>query len=367
MRRRAFTLSEVLMALALFALVLVTALVVLHWALAGSQRQHTMTRAAFLAQQQMEAWILESRPQATQGQFPAPYADFRWRGIVRDEPPFLKLQLEVSGPRAVAYRLCSERRQQLRWLAFHSNDNLFLLDEDRPDPELLCHLPCSGEFSLSPDGQWVAYIAPHRGKNQIFLKALYQKQPAELLFELPSGAAEPSFSTDSQSLAFTTFENGHSQVFVGSLARRSWHNWSRSPFDERSPTWHSNGKDLIVCRSNSSIWLRSSNGSTSVLVEETNGWNASPQLAKDGTLVFMSSRDGDPEIYSLVLPSKQVRRLTENPAYDTFPQIAPDGKRIVFQSNRGGAHRIYSMNLDGTEVTPLTPEMKGEHPHWLGL
>ncbi|MDI1245185.1 MAG: hypothetical protein PSV24_07265, partial [Rhodoferax sp.] len=71
-----------------------------------------------------------------------------------------------------------------------------------------------GEYSLSPDGQRVAFVSIYHGKNQIFLKKLNSQEPASLLFEHPEGAGEPCFSPDGQSLAFTSQENGVSQVFV---------------------------------------------------------------------------------------------------------------------------------------------------------
>ena len=74
-------------------------------------------------------------------------------------------------------------------------------------------------------------------------------------------------------------------------------------------------------------------------------------------------RDGNPEIYALDLATKRLTRLTDNPAYDTAPQLL--GRRIVFQSNRDGQQRIYSMNLDGSELNPVTPDQVAEEPQWI--
>ena len=94
---------------------------------------------------------------------------------------------------------------------------------------------------------------------------------------------------------------------------------------------------------------------------ESEGWNAAPST--DGnTLVFMTSRDGNPEIYSLNLASSKLTRLTDDQGYDTAPQLK--GQRIVFQSNRDGVQRLYSMNLDGSELSPVTPDQVAEDPQW---
>ena len=365
-RRRAFSLSELLMGLALLALVLVTALGVLFWALAGSQRQQTQTRAAFLAQQQMEKLWLQPRLEEGRGVFAPPFQDYAWQARVSEAPPMVRVSLQVTGPRGARYLLAGERRAQLRWLTYRDRQDLMRVEEGRPDPELLFSGLRRSDYSISPDGQSLAYVEMHQGKPQIYLKSLSDGNPAQagkLLFEHPHGANEPCFSPDGSRLAFTALENGHSQTFVYSLSQDYYRNRSKNEFDETSPAWHPNSQDLIVCRSGSSLWLRKADGSQEKLVEST-GWNAAPNMSSDGkTLMFMSSRDGNPEIYSLSLPKKTLRRLTNNPAYDTFPRVSEDGKRILYQSERDGTPHLFTMNLDGSGTIPVCSE-SGEFPQW---
>ena len=361
--RRGFSLAEILMGMALFALVLVTALGVLDWALLGSQRQQTHTRAAFLGQQRLESFLAESEPQSGQGSFEPPNQDYRWAADVQPHDVFLKIKMKVTGPRGVAFTLVTERRREVRSLAYRSQDCLYQSDEDLPEAIPIADSIGRGAYSLSPDGQQVAFVALHEGKNQIFLKKLTSQDPASLLFEHPEGAGEPCFAPDGQSLAFTSQENGVSQVFVYTFATHSWLNRSRNNHQEGSPSWFPDGKSLLVCRDTSSIVQRFTSGSEEVLVPESEGWNAAPST--DGkSMVFMTSRDGNPEIYSMDLGSKRLTRLTNDQAYDMGPKIK--GQRILFQSNRdGGTQRLYSMNMDGSEVTPLTPDQVAESPQWM--
>ncbi len=61
------------------------------------------------------------------------------------------------------------------------------------------------------------------------------------------------------------------------------------------------------------------------------------------------SKDGNPEIYILDLPSRKLQRLTHNPAIDTEPSWAPDGQSIAFTSDRGGSPQIYRISVVGGE------------------
>src|SRR5262245_66403256 len=42
-----------------------------------------------------------------------------------------------------------------------------------------------------------------------------------------------------------------------------------------------------------------------------------------------------------------VRRLTRSPKYDGFPQLSPDGQKIVFYSQRGGTGSGWIMTAGG--------------------
>jgi len=348
---------EILMGMALLALILVTALCVLQWALLGSTRQQAQTRAAFLAQQQMEVLCAANEPKPGEGTFDSGYA---WKADVKPLGEFLQIEVRVKGPAGASFTLATERRKELHQLVFRSHEKVFQTAEDVPEPVALSE-DIGSDFCISPDGQQVAYVAPYEGRPQIWLRRLHSAEGPQLLINHPEGAGEPRFSPDGAQLAFTSQANGVSQVFVYSMSRRSFRNMSNNSHQENSPSWFPDSQSLLVCRDGSSIVKHLVNGGEQVLVAEAEGWNAAPST--DGkTLIFMSSRDGNPEIYSLNLSSKQLSRLTEDPAYDTAPQLK--GERILFQSNRDGVQRLYSMNLDGSELTPVTPDQLAENPQW---
>lgn len=347
------------MGMALLALILVVALGVLQWALLGSARQQSQTRAAFLAQQQMEFLMLAEDPKSAQGVFDERYG---WQAKVTPLGDLLTVEVRVKGPSGASFTLAGERRRELHQLVFRSQEKVFQTAENQLEPTALTEPGIGSDFCISPDGQQVAYVAPYEGKPQIFLRRLHSTEAPQLLFNHPEGAGEPRFSPDGAQLAFTSQANGMSQVFVYSLARRNFRNVSNNNHQENSPGWFPDGQSLLVCRDGSSIVKRMVNGSEQVLVPESQGWNTA--ASTDGrTLVFMSSRDGNPEIYALNLVSKRLNRLTDDPGYDTAPQLK--GERILFQSNRDGAQRLYSMNVDGSELSPVAPDQVAEDPQWM--
>ena len=84
----------------------------------------------------------------------------------------------------------------------------------------------------------------------------------------------------------------------------------------------------------------------------------SPRPSPDGKhLAWVSTRDGNQEIYSMELANQKVQRLTQDQGFDNNPNWKPDGSRIIFSSSRFGNFEICSMNKDGTGVQRLTNDL----------
>ena len=82
-------------------------------------------------------------------------------------------------------------------------------------------------------------------------------------------------------------------------------------------------------------------------------------------IVFMSRRDGKPEVYVMDADGGNPRNLTNNRDNDWWPSGSPDGKRIVFVSERDGNREIYVMDADGRNPQNLTNDHNEDrYPSW---
>jgi TolB protein len=90
------------------------------------------------------------------------------------------------------------------------------------------------------------------------------------------------------------------------------------------------------------------------------GTNGSPAWSPDGSeIAFMSSLNGDPEIYVSDTTGAHLRRITFAAGVSTSPAWNPKtGKQMAFVSDRAGSPVLYLANSDGSDVEKLNlPDM----------
>lgn len=81
--------------------------------------------------------------------------------------------------------------------------------------------------------------------------------------------------------------------------------------------------------------------------------NFEPQPVPGGGALFVSSRDGNPELYLLPPDGGSQQRLTTDGAEDLSPRLSPDGSTIAFISSRRGSDEIFLMPIRGGPAAPL--------------
>lgn len=98
------------------------------------------------------------------------------------------------------------------------------------------------------------------------------------------------------------------------------------------------------------------------------GTDMYPQVSPDGNrIVFVSNRDGDFEIYVMDIDGGNLVQVTANGLVDRIPAWSPDGRWIIFSSgvSGDGSHDLYQVRPNGDELTAIYSDgRRNSHPRW---
>lgn len=87
----------------------------------------------------------------------------------------------------------------------------------------------------------------------------------------------------------------------------------------------------------------------------TDGLEDYGATARNGTVVFVSTRSGSRELWRTTTAGGTATRVTNNAIDESEPRLAPNGTRIAYVDFNGGFPRVRLVNLDGSGDARFTP------------
>lgn len=259
--------------------------------------------------------------------------------------------------------------------------------------------PRDGYPDISPDGEHVVFQSNRSGTWQLWL---VKADGIGLRRLTHSGATDvtPVWSPDGAKIMFASDRGGGAaryfdpaetfnarDVYVMDVsggfenAEATTVRIVESAADDMHPEWADGGDKVVFNRvyeteDGADILIADIDGSEETIVQTERGWNTYAAMTPDGTrLVYRGTteeiRDGETvhnsDIFSSRVDGSDRKRLTDDPAFDGWPAISPDGETIAFASSRSGeAYHIYLMPVSGGEPRQITFESKFHYtqPAW---
>lgn len=119
-----------------------------------------------------------------------------------------------------------------------------------------------------------------------------------------------------------------------------------------SPAWSPDSRQLAYVSFEddaSSVFVQTLRTGNRIKVSSRPGINGAPSFSPDGRrlVLTLGGADGNLDIHVLDLNSRELTRLTTNRAIDTEGSWSPDGEEIYFTSDRSGGPQVYRIAANG--------------------
>ncbi|WP_019556381.1 Tol-Pal system beta propeller repeat protein TolB [Thiomicrorhabdus arctica] len=175
----------------------------------------------------------------------------------------------------------------------------------------------------------------------------------------------PSWSPDGKKLAYVSFENGRSQIFIQSLDGKFRKNIAKFKGINGAPAWSPDGTKLAMTLSkggSADIYVMElETGKLQQLTRKFSIETEAAWAANGESLYFNSDRRGKPQVFQVFLDTGEINRVTYNGNYNANPEISPDGRYLSVVHGEGGFH-IGLLDLYTNEFRVLTDTFLDESP-----
>ena len=178
----------------------------------------------------------------------------------------------------------------------------------------------------------------------------------------------PAWSKDQKKLAYVSFKNNRSEVFVMTPFLKTIP-IKLPKFDgiASSPTWHPDGKSIALTLSkngNKDIYLYDFKSKPIPLTTNI-AIDTEASFSPDGSkIAFTSNRTGQVQVYIKNLKSGKISRATFEGRYNAKPVFSPDGKDLALIHRVGKDYRLALLDIASRDLTVMTQNKSDESPYF---
>lgn len=215
--------------------------------------------------------------------------------------------------------------------------------------------------SVSPDGSKIAYASRQNGYWDIYVLDLSSNQTARIT-DTPEYDGVPTWSPDAQFLAYESYTDFGTQIFIRTVADLSQAavQMTFEPGESFSPAWSPQGREIVFVSTRSGqeeIWLsrldRIDDRFINISQSSTIGRDRAPRWSPEGSiLIWATDAPGTSVLMSwdARTPERPPRQISNG---DT-PVWSPDGNTLLIEIREANqtALAVYRLSDGGFEYPP---------------
>jgi Tol biopolymer transport system component len=206
---------------------------------------------------------------------------------------------------------------------------------------LLSVVPLAG--SVFGAGRQIAFESDRDGNWEIYLMDV-DRRIAHNLTRSPDEQRSPAWLSDGRALAYySSYDNGRKgDIYVIDVASGGTRQLTTNGENNWQPAWSPDGKRLVYLVNYGGIILADADGGNGRRV----GYGFRPSWSPDSRrIIYYADRQEtlNADLYFMDINDSRVRNLSLDHANDFDPAWSPDGRWIAFTSSRSGNGDIYVM------------------------
>lgn len=213
-------------------------------------------------------------------------------------------------------------------------------------------------------GTKVAYVtARQQGKRRLYSLVVSDQdgENEHVIMESNDPIMSPAWSPDSRQLAYVSFEDHKSSIFVQTLRTGNRFKISSKPGINGAPAFSPDGRKLVVTlggvEGNLDIYVLDITSRQAQRLTTHRAIDTEGSWSPDGRYIyFTSDRAGGPQVYRVSANGGTPERITFEGSYNARPRLSPDGTRLAMVHNDRGNYRIAVMDLAKKDLLVLSTE-----------
>lgn len=220
----------------------------------------------------------------------------------------------------------------------------------------------------SPDNNRIAYVSFENGNSEVFIQNLATGARTSVSNGVGVNSA-PAFSPDGSTLALTlTQGSGNLDIYLMDLATRKVKRLTYSRAIDTEANWSEDGETIYFTSDRAGppqIYQVSKNGGAAQRLSFIGNYNARPRISPDGkSLAVVHAFEGKYRIAMINRKNGQVLTLTDG-RLDEAPSVSPNGRVVIFATTQNGQGVLATVAADGSTEPSFLPAVGDvREPAW---
>jgi len=229
---------------------------------------------------------------------------------------------------------------------------LLVADADGVNPRVILesHQPIMSP-AWSPDGQWLAYVSFENKHSSIWVQRVSSGERRQVSARAGINGA-PAWSPDAHRLLLTLGGSaGNPNLYILDLGSQQLTRLTEGPAIDTEGAWAADGKSVYFTSDRSGgpqiFQIGTEPGARPKRITFGGSYNARPRLSPDGTQMAMVTQDGPNYRIAVQDMNSGTVRILSHGRLDASPSFAPNGAMIIFSGIEGGHSILQRVSVDG--------------------